>query len=131
MKTLSDVHFPLAGFLHVANLSPLRNMNRLLLVLALSAAPFLAGCVASKTAENAPLSRSQSTALATLTTPELEAKRAALQAEIVTIEREVEMKAGLHMGVSISDERGRLGGLYREAQWIDRELLRRSAYSKL
>jgi hypothetical protein len=131
MKDRFRVRFGLARRAGGATLASPRNMNRLLVVLALSAALFFAGCAISKTAENAPPSRAQSAALATLSTAELEAKRAALNTEIAAIERDVEMKAGLHMGVSIGDERGRLGGLYREAQLIDRELLRRSAYSKL
>lgn len=105
-------------------------MTRLLTFLALSALPlFFEGC--ASTSRTADAQSSDAALFATLTTPELETKRAALAHEIASIEREVEMKAGLHMGVGISDERGRLNELYREANSIGRELLRRSAYTKL
>ena len=44
---------------------------------------------------------------------------------ILEIQRQVEMKAGLPMGVAIHDDRAKLAGLYKEARQIDRELLRR------
>ena len=104
-------------------------MNGLLIVGAIFVATLLSACSsASKTARNAQISEAS---LAALNTTELEARRTALKSEIASIEREVEMKAGLHMGVGISDERGRLSDLYRETNLIERELLRRSAYSKL
>jgi hypothetical protein len=132
MKFRNRVLFPLARVVWVASLSWPRPMNRLLTLAAISALPFLAGCVnSSKTAENGPNSITQPSPLVALSTTELENRRAGLAAEIAAIEREVEMKAGLHMAVGISDERGRLDGLYREANSIQRELLRRSAYSKL
>jgi hypothetical protein len=107
-------------------------MNRLLTLLAISAVSFFAACVtSSESLENARNSLIEPSRLAALNIPDLEARRAALKAEIIAIEREVEMKAGLHMGVGISDERGRLSELYREANLIEREILRRSAYSKL
>lgn len=131
MNARNKVCFLLARRFEGANLTSPRNMNRLLFLVALSAAPLLAGCVISETAKNALPSASQPAALAALSTAELQARRAALTNEIAAIERDVEMKAGLHMGVTIRDDRGRLGGLYREAQWIEGELLRRSSYSRL
>ena len=106
-------------------------MNRLLTFLAIFAASLFAGCMSnSQLGRNAATSINEES-LAILNTAELEARHAALKAQIVTIEREVEMKAGLHMGIAISDERGRLSELYREAKIIEQELLRRSAYTKL
>jgi len=106
-------------------------MTRLLTFVALSALSlFLASCAASAS-RKADAQSSESALLATLPTPELETRRAELVREIASIEREVEMKAGLHMGVGISDERGRLSELYRQEKNIERELLRRSAYTRL
>lgn len=108
-------------------------MNRLLTFAAflslLSLSFFPLGCASAS--RSADAQSSDSALFATLTTPELEEKRASLTKEIASIEREVEMKAGLHMGVGISDERGRLSDLYRQEKSIERELLRRSAYTKL
>jgi hypothetical protein len=103
----------------------------MLAFVALTALPlFLAGCAStSKTAEDSRIS--DPALFAALTTTELETRRATVAKEIAAIEREVEMKAGLHMGVAIGDERGRLSELYREATSIERELLRRSAYTRL
>lgn len=53
-------------------------------------------------------------------------RRAQLHEQISEIQRQVEMKAGLHMGVAIHDDRSKLTELYREARQIDRELLRRT-----
>ncbi|HEX7862171.1 MAG TPA: hypothetical protein VF773_17685 [Verrucomicrobiae bacterium] len=64
--------------------------------------------------------------IVTASTAELRARRELLQEMIVQIEREVEMKAGLHMGVTIHDDRSKLSELYREARQIDREILRRT-----
>ena len=105
-------------------------MNRLLTFAALSVLSlYLTGC--ANASRNADVQSSESALLATVPTAELETRRAALAREITAIEREVEMKAGLHMGVGISDERGRLGELYRQEKTIERELVRRSAYTKL
>jgi uncharacterized small protein (DUF1192 family) len=123
--------FPLAVVALPASLPSPRRMNRLLLLAGLAVLPLLAACASfSKSAGNTPNSVTESSVFA-LSTTELETRRAALKAEIASIEREVEMKAGLHMAVGISDERGRLSGLYREASSIERELLRRASYSKL
>lgn len=122
--------FPLARIAAPGTLALFRRMTRLLMFGALSAlALSLAGC--AHASRNADDQSSESALLATLPTPELETRRAALVREIASIEREVEMKAGLHMGVGISDERGRLSELYRQEKSIERELLRRSAYTKL
>ena len=108
-------------------------MNRLLTLVALSALPFLAGCInISKTAENTPAEiLNPSSQLVGMSSPELEAQHAAIAAQIEAIERDVEFKAGLHMGVSIGDDRGRLNELYAQNRAIERELVRRSAYTKL
>ena len=106
-------------------------MDRLLILAAISLLPLCAGCAFTKTAGNTPASLNQRAALTALPTPELQARRASLAAQIAAIEGDVEMKAGLHMGVTIGDDRGRLTELYREASAIEKELLRRSAYTKL
>ena len=64
--------------------------------------------------------------IAIASTAELRARRELVSEMIVAIEREVEMKAGLHMGVAIHDDRSKLTELYQEARQIDREILRRT-----
>jgi hypothetical protein len=63
--------------------------------------------------------------IAAASTAELTARRTQIDKMIFGIEREVEMKAGLHMGVGIYDDRSQLNELYVEARQIDRELTRR------
>ena len=63
--------------------------------------------------------------LAAASTPQLMTRRSQLHEQIAEIQREVEMKAGLHMGVAIHDDRSKLNELYLEARQIDRELVRR------
>ena len=63
--------------------------------------------------------------LAEVSTKELKARRAIVLNRYTEIQREVDLKAGLPMGVAIKDERALLGELYREAHEIERELLRR------
>jgi hypothetical protein len=58
-------------------------------------------------------------------TAELKVRRTAVLKRFAEIQREVDLKAGLPMGVAIKDERAHLGDLYREAHEIERELLRR------
>ena len=58
-------------------------------------------------------------------TPQLMTRRSQLHEQIAEIQREVEMKAGLHMGVAIHDDRSKLNELYLEARQIVRELVRR------
>jgi hypothetical protein len=65
------------------------------------------------------------TRLAEFTTPELKTRRAEVLKRYAEIQRDVEMKSGLPMGVAIKDDRALLGELYREAHEIDRELQRR------
>jgi hypothetical protein len=65
------------------------------------------------------------TALAAVSTSELKLRRATVLQRYAEIQRDVELKAGLPMGVAIADERALLGELYREAHEIERELMRR------
>ena len=60
-----------------------------------------------------------------LTTAELQARRVVVLRRYAEIQREVELKSGLPIGVAMKDERTLLGELYREAHEIDRELVRR------
>jgi hypothetical protein len=104
-------------------------MKRSLAVVGVLMLPLFAGCVnIRKTSLNTPVSAEEVSKLTALTTAELEARHVGLNAEIVEIEHEVELKAGLHMGVFISDERTRLAELLRESEVIERELVRRGAY---
>jgi ABC-type phosphate/phosphonate transport system substrate-binding protein len=98
------------------------------LVAILAVAVLVTGCVGSRTASG---DASESLRLGALSTVELENRRAAITAQINAIEKDVELKAGLPMGVMIRDERGRLGDLYQEAKSIESELLRRAAYTRL
>lgn len=63
--------------------------------------------------------------LTALSTKELKVRRTVVLTRYAEIQREVDLKAGLPMGVAIKDERSLLGDLYREAHEIERELLRR------
>jgi hypothetical protein len=63
--------------------------------------------------------------LAGVSTADLKARRTEVLKRYGDIQRDVELKAGLPMGVAIKDDRALLGELYREAHDIDRELLRR------
>ena len=107
-------------------------MNRLLAIpvftaIAFFAVTFCTGCATFheeeewRTALGVPPEK-----IVTASTAELRARRELLQEMIVQIEREVEMKAGLHMGVTIHDDRSKLSEFYREARQIDREILRRT-----
>ena len=60
-----------------------------------------------------------------ITTAELQARRAMVLRQYAEIQRDVELKSGLPMGVAMKDERAILGELYREAHEIDRELVQR------
>ena len=60
-----------------------------------------------------------------MTTAELQTRRAMVLRQYGEIQRDVELKSGLPMGVAMKDERAMLGELYREAHEIDRELVRR------
>ena len=131
MKTRMLPRFPLARAGRLGNLTKPRRMNRLLTFVAISAVSLFVACISSSESAKSAHSLPGASTLVTWKTSDLEARRTVLKSEITAIEREVEMKAGLHMGVVISDERGRLTDLYREANLIERELQRRSAYSKL
>jgi hypothetical protein len=63
--------------------------------------------------------------LAGMTTAELQERRSVVVKRYAEIQRDVELKSGLPMGVAMKDERALLGELYREAHEIDRELVRR------
>ena len=63
--------------------------------------------------------------LAELSTAALKARHFEVMQRYGEIQHDVNLKAGLPMGVAIKDERALLGDLYREAHEIERELLRR------
>ena len=63
--------------------------------------------------------------LTDMPTAELKERRTEVLRRYGEIQRSVEMKAGLTMGIAMTDERAQLGELYREAHEIERELLRR------
>ena len=109
-------------------------MNRLLAVGVVSSVTIFCGCstVESSSARNQPKPPARpieivpAAQVAATSTAQLTTRRAQLHEQIVAIQREVEMKAGLHMGVAIHDDRAKLNELYLEARQIDRELLRRA-----
>jgi hypothetical protein len=104
-------------------------MTRPLIIVALSLLPLLFGCASSRnTALESAGIPVELSPLATMSTADLESRRAEVAAQIAAIQREVELKAGLHMGVFISDDRSHLFELHRESESIERELLRRGAY---
>lgn len=107
-------------------------MNRLLAIpvftaIAFFAVTFCCGCATLESEEElreafeAPPEK-----IIAASSAELRARRELVHEMIVQIEREVEMKAGLHMGVTIHDDRSKLTELYREARQIDREIVRRA-----
>jgi len=101
-------------------------MNRLLAVTVLSTVTLLCGCVTLDPEPTATLRDTELPShIVAASTAELTTRRAQIDKMIFGIEREVEMKAGLHMGVAIHDDRSQLNELYLEARHIDRELLRR------
>ena len=82
------------------------------------------GCESGQ--NQASLSRENSTSeLNDYSTAELRSRLDLLQRRYTEISREVELKSGLMVGVSIKDDRAFLGELYREAHLIERELCRR------
>ena len=107
-------------------------MNRLLAipvftVIAFFAVTFFCGCATLDEEEELRAAlQVPPEKIVSASTAELRARRELLQEIIVQIEREVEMKAGLHMGVAIHDDRSQLNALYVEARQIDREILRRT-----
>ena len=60
-----------------------------------------------------------------MATGDLKRRRLVVLKRYAEIQRDVELKAGLPMGLPIHDDRALLGDLYREAHEIERELLRR------
>ena len=100
-------------------------MNRLPAVAVLLAVTLFSGCATVEQEGSTEVSALPPTYIAGASTVELSMRRAQLYNTILEIQREVEMKAGLHMGVAIHDDRSKLAELYKEARQIDRELLRR------
>lgn len=100
-------------------------MKRLLVVLAFAALPMLCGCVVVRDARANSEEAVPPPLLSSLTVAQLEEKRAAITAQISAIEREVELKRGLPMGVFISDDRTLLEQLEIESKAIHAELARR------
>ena len=88
-------------------------------------AGIVSGCESTERQKEVSHSEVEAHDIAKLTTRELKARRAVVLQRYAEIQREVELKAGLPMGVAIKDERSLLGDLYREAHEIERELLRR------
>jgi hypothetical protein len=85
----------------------------------------LSGCQSSDERSGPFSNHSANTHLAQLSTSDLKARRSEVLKRYAEIQREIELKAGLPMGVAIKDDRALLGELYREAHEIDRELERR------
>lgn len=105
-------------------------MNKLLTFVVLSTLPLFVGCASTRDSSQSSIPNPHSIAIANSATSDLEARRAEVWEKIAAIQQEVELKAGLHMGVLIRDERGRLVELFEEAQAIEQELLRRSATAR-
>jgi len=85
----------------------------------------LSGCESTEPQSGPVTNEVANTRLAELTTADLKSRRLEVLARYAEIQRDLELKAGLPMGVAIKDDRALLGDLYREAHEIDRELLRR------
>ena len=102
-------------------------MNRLLAIATLLAIPVLEGCVTVRETQTGPPPIIE---IASLSDDELRARHVQLSAELVEIKREVEFKAGLPMGVAISDGRGRLVDLHKAISSIESELQRRQVLSQ-
>ncbi|MGZ8899840.1 MAG: hypothetical protein ACXW3Z_07075 [Limisphaerales bacterium] len=101
-------------------------MNGLRLVTVSLAVTVICGCSSVESARQAAALEAETPAhMATASTPELTVRRAQIEQMIYGIQREVEMKAGLVMGVGIHDDRAMLEELYREARLIELELTRR------
>jgi len=101
-------------------------MNTLLAVAVVTTVTFVCGCSTVETAGPLlPAELVPTAQMTAATTAELTARRAQVLERIAEIQREVEMKEGLHMGVVIHDDRAKLTELHLEARQIDSELLRR------
>jgi hypothetical protein len=97
----------------------------LLLAMGLAMAAGVCGCESTEGRSGAVANEVVETRLAELSTGELKARRSDVLKRYGEIQRDVELKAGLPMGVAIKDDRALLGELYREAHEIDHELQRR------
>ena len=101
-------------------------MNRLQLVAVSLAVACICGCsTVEEERQAAALEAVTPAHVAKASTPELTLRRAQIEQMLLEIQREVELKAGLVMGVAIHDDRAKLEELFREARQIDRELTRR------
>jgi hypothetical protein len=97
----------------------------LLLAMGLAVAAGVCGCESTEGRSGPVANEVGEARLAELSTGKLKARRAEVLKRYGEIQRDVELKAGLPMGVAIKDDRALLGELYREAHEIDRELQRR------
>ena len=102
-----------------------RNGVTLLLAMGLAVVLGVCGCESTEGHSGALTKEVGETLLAELSTSDLKARRAEVLKRYAEIQRDVELKAGLPMGVAIKDDRALLGELYREAHEIERELQRR------
>jgi hypothetical protein len=100
-------------------------MNRLPAVAVCLAVTLFCGCASVEQERLAETSGPVPAHIVGASTVELSMRRTQVYDTILEIQRQVEMKAGLHMGVAIHDDRAKLAGLYKEARLLDRELLRR------
>ena len=89
------------------------------------AASTLCGCESTEAQTGVMPSEMGQRNLVELSTAELKTRHREVLKRYGEIQQDVELKAGLPMGVAIKDERALLGDLYREAHEIERELLRR------
>ena len=97
----------------------------LLLATGLVVAVGICGCESTEGRSGAVTKNVGETQFSELSTSDLKARRVEVLKRYTEIQRDVELKAGLPMGVAIKDDRALLGELYREAHEIDRELQRR------
>jgi len=102
-----------------------RGAVTLLLAMGLAAVAGVCGCESTEGRSGTVTNPVGETRLVELSTSDLKARRAEVLKRYAEIQRDVELKAGLPMGVAIKDDRALLGELYREAHEIERELQRR------
>lgn len=96
-----------------------------LLAIALALGAAVSGCESTEGRSGTVTTQAGDTRFVELSTSDLKARRAEVLKRYAEIQRDVELKAGLPMGVAIKDDRALLGELYREAHEIERELQRR------
>ena len=96
-----------------------------LLLTILAASGVLCGCESTEDHSGTFAKEVGARNMTEVSTTELKRRRAEVLRQYADIQRDVELKAGLPMGVAIKDDRALLGELYREAHEIERELLRR------